>query len=72
MIEEKEFDEVVEIANEIIDFVDGSSDQVIGMALLMAAVPYLIDSELSIGNAGRLLKILMKTKIEEVENGTTH
>ena len=72
MIEEKEFDEVVEIANEIIDFVDGSSDQVIGMALLMAAVPYLIDSKTSVGNAGRLLKILMKTKIEEVENGTTH
>ena len=72
MIEQEEFNEVTNLANELIDFADGSTDAVIGMALLMAAVPYLIDAEITVGHAARVLRILMKTKIEETQDGTTH
>lgn len=61
-LSDKQFDQAVEISNEVIDFVwDDKSDEVSALACLMASVPYLLDAGLTKGEACRLLKILMSS-----------
>jgi len=57
-----EFDQAMELSNEVIDFVwDEKNDSVSALACLMAAVPYILDAGHSAGDACRILKILMKS-----------
>lgn len=72
MIEESEFDEATVLANEVIDFVDGENTKMIGLALLMAASTYFVHAGVEIGDSARLLRILMKVKQEEMNDGTAH
>ena len=68
-LSDKQFDQAVQLSNEIIDFVwDDESDQVSALACLMAAVPYLLDAGHTKGDACRLLKILMTSF--EAKDGT--
>ena len=59
---DEQFDKAVEMSNDIIDFVwDDKTDELPALACLMAAVPYLLDSQCTTGEACRLLKILMNS-----------
>ena len=71
MIDDKEFDEAVKVCNEVIDFADGDNIRVIGFALTMAAASAFVSAGIEIGEAARLLRLLMKVKQEE-ENATEH
>lgn len=68
-LSDKQFDQAVQLSNEIMDFVwDDENDEVSALACLMAAVPYLLDAGYSKGDACRLLKILMTSF--EAKDGT--
>jgi hypothetical protein len=61
-LSDKQFDQAVQISNDVIDFVwDDESDEVSALACLMASVPYLLDAGCTKGEACRLLKILMSS-----------
>ena len=72
MIDEKDFDEAVTLANDVIDFADDENTKMVAFALTMAAATFFVHAGVDTGEAARLLRILMKVKQEEMNDGTAH
>ena len=72
MIEEEKFETAAALANEIIDFADFDDDGVAAFACLMAAATFATHNKTPVGQAARILKILMNQYAEDHQEITVN